>query len=379
MRVLVVTHSNDLSGANKSLMGIIDTLKNKVDFNVVVNSDGLLSKELEKRHVKVYHLNYDWMVGNKYENRVKDKIHLIQSFEKYWRKRFYKVPSFIKGQNYDLVYTNTSTIDYGAIIAKKFNLPHVWHIREYGKKDFEFRSLVPLSYYKKQLKSASKLIMVSKSLENEYKKKYRLNNTHTIYNGIKYNKKNVIEDFNFSKNTPINISIVGQVRRSKGQDQAIKACKVLRKQGYKIILNIVGKVDKSYIKSEIPEIENLKWVKFWGQVSDVRKIRNLNDIELVCSKSEAFGRVTLEAMLNGLIVIGANTGGTKELIKNTKTGYLYKYNNIDDLSEKIKLVINSSEKENIDIVQNAQKFAEEFSVENNAEKVYKLFKKIAKK
>lgn len=43
-------------------------------------------------------------------------------------------------------------------------------------------------------------------------------------------------------------------------------------------------------------------------------MRKKIDVELVCSRSEAFGRVTIESMMSSNPVIGANTGGTKELI-----------------------------------------------------------------
>ena len=55
---------------------------------------------------------------------------------------------------------------------------------------------------------------------------------------------------------------------------------------------------------------------------------------------EAFGRVTAEGMMAGKIVIGSNTGGTAELIgRNEQRGYLYIWNNPDELAEKIKYVI----------------------------------------
>ena len=46
-------------------------------------------------------------------------------------------------------------------------------------------------------------------------------------------------------------------------------------------------------------------------------------IAVVASKSEAFGRVTIEAMLGGLVVVATDAGANSELIDNGKTGYLY--------------------------------------------------------
>ena len=51
------------------------------------------------------------------------------------------------------------------------------------------------------------------------------------------------------------------------------------------------------------------------------------DIALVASCSEAFGRVTVEAMLAGMLVIGADVAGTSELICDGVNGILYEDDN----------------------------------------------------
>ena len=61
-----------------------------------------------------------------------------------------------------------------------------------------------------------------------------------------------------------------------------------------------------------------------------------SDIVLVCSKSEAFGRVTIEGMFSGRPVIGARSAATAELIKDGVNGLLYDPGNPGDLADKIK-------------------------------------------
>lgn len=65
-------------------------------------------------------------------------------------------------------------------------------------------------------------------------------------------------------------------------------------------------------------------------------LRKNMDVELVCSRAEAFGRVTAEAMLGGMSVIGSNTGGTVGLINHKKIGYLYSKSDINELAEYMK-------------------------------------------
>lgn len=68
-------------------------------------------------------------------------------------------------------------------------------------------------------------------------------------------------------------------------------------------------------------------------------LRQNMDIELMCAERETFGWVTVEGMRSGLLVIGANTGATPEIITNMKTGLLYTHGDARDLADKIEWVL----------------------------------------
>ena len=56
----------------------------------------------------------------------------------------------------------------GYYISKKYNIPHVWHVREYGKS--ESYSFLPYSRrYYDELASASRLIYISRYVEDNWK------------------------------------------------------------------------------------------------------------------------------------------------------------------------------------------------------------------
>lgn len=52
-------------------------------------------------------------------------------------------------------------------------------------------------------------------------------------------------------------------------------------------------------------------------------LRRLMDVGVVASTNEAFGRTTIEGMLSMMAMVGRNSGGTPEQIRNLETGLLY--------------------------------------------------------
>jgi glycosyltransferase involved in cell wall biosynthesis len=65
-------------------------------------------------------------------------------------------------------------------------------------------------------------------------------------------------------------------------------------------------------------------VEFWGYIPDPERAFLAADCALMCSRSEAMGRVTAEAMSCGRPVIGFDAAGTSELIAHGETGLLYR-------------------------------------------------------
>ena len=80
-----------------------------------------------------------------------------------------------------------------------------------------------------------------------------------------------------------------------------------------------------------------------GFVSDMNALRMRSDVEIVASSMEAFGRVTVEAMLSGNPVLAADSGASGELIEDGKTGWLFETGNEYALADKMFMVIENKE------------------------------------
>lgn len=112
---------------------------------------------------------------------------------------------------------------------------------------------------------------------------------------------------------------------------------------------------------------------------DVFLIMHQADVILLCSRMEAFSRVTLESMLIGKPLIGTNTGGTPEMINNCETGLLYEPGNIPQLAEKIEMLMDHPDWAR-EMAQTATKFARStFTKEKYVGKYYKLMNSVISK
>lgn len=369
-KVLFVSHSGKLSGANLSFVSIITNLKEKIDITVLVNDNNSeLTRTLDRIGVKHICCNYSWWVAHKRTSPVKQLYRYLSDACQYWKGATDKqLEERFKGLDFDVVYTNTSTVDVGARISQILGIPHIWHVREFGGEDFGFIPLVSKKKRKKAFICADRIIAISYALEESLINKYPGVNTTVIHNG--FNISELFYERMHDRKETINILITGQVTEGKGQIQAIKAIKELNMQDNRFVLNMAGDIDKDYLSECLEGQQCPEWLNILGKVNNLFELRKEMDIELVCSKSEAFGRVTIEAMLHSVPVVGANTGATKELLTDCH-GIIYEYGSIDDLKNKILILANDVALAT-SLANNARTYASKYTIEKCADAVYKI-------
>jgi len=145
-----------------------------------------------------------------------------------------------------------------------------------------------------------------------------------------------LEIFNPNKDEIKLISIGSLEQMYKSPDIVIKAVKQLIDQGYNVKLTWVG--DGKYKKDLINLVENFKlesYISFIGYLnnkSEINRLLDSHDIFVLVSRAEAQGRVILEAMARGKIVVGSNVGGIPE---NVDIKYLVPKEDVDALVQKI--------------------------------------------
>lgn len=377
-KVCIVFHSPDrYNGATRSLLDLIETWKEDRDLELicVLPREGSALGLLNSYKIKTYLFNY-YDVRYYSTARVFDKIVRNSARRaRLLRERFVEVNAAtkkLKKENIDIVYSNTGSIFFGIWLSKALNVPHFWHIREMGEEDQNAKMLLGKKYFMKLLNESQCIITISECVKAKYEK-YLCTDTQMIrlYNDISSTNIDYCER---QKNLPLKVLIVGSIIEGKGHEQVIRAIAELRRENLDLELYISGKNSGSYyerMKSLVNELGSSNYVHFLGHVSDMKTLKRQMHLEIVASKCEAFGRITVEAMLAGLPLIGANTGCTKELITHNKNGLLYSWGDVSDLSEKINYAY-----ENYNVMvgfaRNAFAFSKQFTVGNTASEIKKL-------
>jgi glycosyltransferase involved in cell wall biosynthesis len=91
-----------------------------------------------------------------------------------------------------------------------------------------------------------------------------------------------------------------------------------------IVGEVVGEGKIDQLKALAHDLGVADRVEFWGYIDDPYKAYLASDAVLMCSKNEAMGRVTVEAMSACRPVIGYDQAGTSEIIEHGRTGLLYR-------------------------------------------------------
>lgn len=311
---------------------------------------------------------------------IEGKNNVIRSIIKKFLNKYIIYPKIyyiFKNMNIDLIHTNSSVISIGVYLSKRLGIPHVWHLREFGHKDYNLKYIYNFNYVRKMFESADCLIAISSSIEKHYRNLAPKSKIKLVYNGInnKAYTNMARQDVDI-----LNFCCVGLINDNKNQMEIIRAVNnLVKKNTSGFIVNIIGDGDKDYIDKIISYIDknNLeKYVNLWGYRNDIDKILPRMQVGIIPSKKEAFGRVTVEYMMNKLPVIGSDGGGTSEIIRDNVTGYLYKSGNFEELSKCMSKYIKDKQLREKHGKNAFEDSIDRFTMEANTNSIYSIYIKL---
>ncbi len=281
----------------------------------------------------------------------------------------FKLYSFCKQNKIDIIHTHHRYPELLSVFVSKFaRVKTITTVHSFvrGMKLFSFRS--------------DKIISVSKAVESHLIKNYphTKENCTTIYNCIEesFYAKSEVDNLELRKSLGFSdadkiLLFAGRISKIKGCDILIEAFKKLP-QNLNAKLLLIGSVSEPYINSLLEK--NRGKIKLLEPQKDLKPYYEISDLVVLPSIEDPFPYVMLEAGAMKKPFIGGNTGGIKEFIDDNVNGFLVTPGNVDELSHKIKYVL-----ENPDVAKQAgEKLFEKVQQFCKCEKYFSDLKKIYK-
>lgn len=157
---------------------------------------------------------------------------------------------------------------------------------------------------------------------------------------VVYNSIDTPEDIQATINSK-KITFAGRIHPSKGIDTLIKAMAVVVKKYPEVKLDIVGAflkgetIKKYLVLTKELDLENHINFLGWKSKPELLQCFKNSYFTVVPSVSEAFGYVVIESFSVKTPVIGSNTGGIAEIIRDGKDGFLFTPRDHKELAEKM--------------------------------------------
>lgn len=342
-RILFIHSSADLYGSDRALVNIVKYIdKKKYKIFVLVPSDGPLVAELNQIS------NVDVEIGELAVLRRKNMSFsgMLRYIKEFKRSCSY-LKKYLRNNQIDIVYTNTSVVICGAFMAKRLKIKNIWHIREIIKNDFENK------FISRVVNRLADIIVVNSRTTGEAlkvsKEKIRL-----VYDAVEDKKDEVIVK---TPHDNFVVGMAGRINRWKGQKVFVDAAAIVHEHYPDVMFEIAGSVYKGeeYLKEDLQAyivekgLENI--VLLLGHIDNMDNFyKNLDLFILPSIQPEPFGLVVIEAMEFCIPVIATNHGGPVEIIDNKKDGYLVEPFNSEELASTIeKLMLSPKEREKIGI------------------------------
>ena len=164
----------------------------------------------------------------------------------------------------------------------------------------------------------------------------------TIYLGLDLECVSIDDQLEEERLQRPKLLLIGSNVQRKGLPVILKTMPELIKEIPGVTLQVIGENQNiSRMKKLADKLGVMEYVEFMGWVPPPKIITFYRkaSIFVMPSLMEGFGLVFLEAMAQGLPVIGGNVGGTAELIKDGENGFLVNPGDIETLGEKIRLLL----------------------------------------
>jgi glycosyltransferase involved in cell wall biosynthesis len=365
LRVLYTNPSNQLGGAERSLLDIICAIRQQdpsIEVIVLITtSNGSLQTELKLLGVQVILQELPKSIAllgdsglpvksNKITLIIKllSKISIIGELIQYWRK----FRQTIIDVDADIIHSN-GLKTHLFVASLGISTPIIWHLRDYISPRPQIRNLLKI-----YSRNVSVGVAISKSIALDWQKVFPKLPVKLVYNGIDTDlfKPKLVDpaiDPNF-----LRIGLVATYSIWKGHEIFIQAIKLIADEQPELISRIkfyiIGGAIYQTNYSQYAQSELIKlarefgiedWLIFINFQNEIVQSYNMLDIVVHASTlPEPFGRTVVEAMACEKATIITNSGGVTELFTHNINGIGVVPKNPDALAIAIRDLIDSPAK-----------------------------------
>ena len=349
MNILFIANHLNVGGVTSYLYTLSGGLKQKGHNIYLASSGGELTEKFITSGIK--HISVPLMTKNELSPKI------IFSY--------FKLKKEVKKLNLDLVHSNSRTTQVlGNLLSRVFNIPHVFTCHGFFRPKLS-RRLFP--YW------GQAVIAISREVKEHLIADLKLDakNISVINNGIDTGN---FGDFsardNLRKDLGINdASLVGIIARLSDVKGHIYLIRAMRK-----VMSGEGEMKNAWIK-EVDALAIKENVLFIPEAGNTRDMLAAMDVFVMPSLQEGLGLALMEAMAQGLAVVGSAVGGIKTLIQDRVNGLLVGPADVEGLAQAVVELLKDS-KLRQDLGIKARKFiTDNFSKERMVDQTQKVYKR----
>lgn len=378
MKVLFLDQTGKLAGAERVLLDLVKPYQQEC--MVGLFEDGPFQELLTKQNTPV-------TVLARKPIEVKRESSLLQGISSLGKF----IPLLLKivniSRNYDLIYANTpKAMVIGALASALSDRPFVYHLHDILTPD-HFSSTNRRLIITLTNRFASKVIAVSQAARNAFiEAGGKAELVEVIYNGFEPSQFQGYESQRDAVRQELDFEdkfIVGHFCRLspwKGQDVLLEALNYCPDDVVALFVGDALFGEEEYVAQLKQQVKNLNLesrVKFLGFRRDVPRLMTGCDLVAHTSTSpEPASRVLVETMLSGKPLVASRNGGTTELVREDKMGWLFPSGDASALGKIINERHQQPEQTAKIAIQARAMASDMFKLEKNQQEVTKLLEEV---
>ena len=144
----------------------------------------------------------------------------------------------------------------------------------------------------------------------------------------------------------LNFIYIGRVMKLKGIDEYLECARRIKEKHPDVTFYIAGWNEEPEYMAKVEEAQKKGWVEYIGFRKDIDQwIERCHCTILASHGGEGVPNVLLESAATGRICIASDINGSRDVVNDGETGFLFKVGDADDLTDKVERFIALSDEE----------------------------------